>query len=91
MPTSKANANDAEEHLMWNADNADCPGACFRPVGLVLDKDGRVYMTSDSSGELYVVTGTQKQGAPNTMATEEPDAQSGAKRRMRLQFGSWFW
>ncbi len=90
MPTSKANANDAEEHLLWNADNADCPSSCFRPVALALDKSGRAYMTSDSSGELYVVTGTNKQGAPEAPPADG-DAESGAKKNMKLQFGSWFW
>lgn len=47
---------------MWNDDNANCPGGCFRPVGLTLDRKGRVFMTSDSSGELYVITGTSAPG-----------------------------
>ncbi|KAF9002520.1 soluble quino protein glucose/sorbosone dehydrogenase [Cyathus striatus] len=32
-----------------------CPGNCIRPVGLVFGADNRLYVTSDSSGELFVI------------------------------------
>ncbi|GJJ15127.1 hypothetical protein Clacol_009402 [Clathrus columnatus] len=32
-----------------------CPGQCIRPVGLAFGKDGRLFVSSDSSGELFVV------------------------------------
>ena len=45
---------------MWNADNSQCPSQCFRPAGLELDADGkRTFMSSDASGELFLVTGTE--------------------------------
>ncbi|QPG94835.1 hypothetical protein C2857_007120 [Epichloe festucae Fl1] len=59
FPRADKHSDTAEQELMWNADNAACPKRCFRPVGLVFDGTGkRLFMTSDSSGELYVVTGT---------------------------------
>lgn len=59
FPKPDKSSTNAEQELMWNKDNAVCPGECFRPVGLTFDAEGkRVFMTSDSSGELYVVTGT---------------------------------
>lgn len=87
QPTSKADSDDAEEKLMWNADNAECPGKCFRPVGLVLDGNGRTFMTSDSSGELFVVTGTNNTGVKTKF--HGGDVKSSAGRRMWLQFGRW--
>ncbi|KIL88324.1 hypothetical protein FAVG1_08403 [Fusarium avenaceum] len=57
QPVSASDDPDAEERLMWNTDNSKCPSGCFRPAGLTFDKDGRLFMTSDSTGELYVVTG----------------------------------
>lgn len=59
MPIRPSNAPDAEEKLLWNSDESQCPGKCFRPVGLAIDNKQRVFMTSDSTGELYVVTGTR--------------------------------
>ena len=28
---------------------------CFRPVGVAFDAKGRLYMSSDSTGEIYVI------------------------------------
>ncbi|ATY59363.1 Soluble quino glucose sorbosone dehydrogenase [Cordyceps militaris] len=64
-PRKRSHAGDAEEMLMWNADNSDCRNHCFRPVGLLLDKQGRLFMTSDATGELFLVTGTQNNGVPS--------------------------
>ncbi|GAB0132525.1 hypothetical protein EsDP_00000958 [Epichloe bromicola] len=59
FPEADKHSDTAEQELMWNANNTACPKKCFRPVGLVFDGTGkRLFMTSDSSGELYVVTGT---------------------------------
>jgi TrAA12-like len=43
---------------MANADDSKCPDQCFRPVGLALDSKGRVFMSSDSTGEIYVLAKT---------------------------------
>lgn len=86
---AKADSDDAEEKLLWNADNAECPSKCFRPAGLWLDGKGRTFMTSDSSGELFVVTGVSNNGPKAKV--NGGDKTSGAERSMRKQFGSWLW
>ncbi|KAG6019800.1 hypothetical protein E4U41_003074 [Claviceps citrina] len=61
FPQADRQSDSAEQALMWNKDNALCPEQCFRPVGLAWDHDHearRLFMTSDASGELFVVTGT---------------------------------
>ncbi|KAF2856375.1 soluble quino protein glucose dehydrogenase [Plenodomus tracheiphilus IPT5] len=55
-PTALANSQTAAVDIVSNARLSDCPGACFRPVGLAWDTQGRLYMSSDSTGEIYVVT-----------------------------------
>lgn len=62
MPIKDAHAGDTEEMLMWNADNSDCRNNCFRPAGIALDKKNRVFMTSDATGELFLVTGAENKG-----------------------------
>jgi hypothetical protein len=57
QPVSASDDPHAEEQLMWNTDNSKCPSGCFRPAGLAFDKAGRMFMTSDSTGELFVLTG----------------------------------
>ncbi|KAK7453287.1 hypothetical protein VKT23_011962 [Stygiomarasmius scandens] len=32
-----------------------CPGTCIRPVGLAFGIDGKLYVSSDSSGEIFVI------------------------------------
>ncbi|KAI1076853.1 soluble quino protein glucose dehydrogenase [Whalleya microplaca] len=51
-------AATAVEYIIQNTDLTKCPGTCFRPVGLAFDKKGRLFMTSDTSGELFVITTT---------------------------------
>ncbi|KAK3081323.1 hypothetical protein LTS18_007966 [Coniosporium uncinatum] len=58
MPVAPANSTTAENIIMANADNNDCPRGCFRPVGLAWDAQGRLFMSSDSTGEIYVITRT---------------------------------
>ncbi|KAB5572764.1 hypothetical protein GE09DRAFT_683719 [Coniochaeta sp. 2T2.1] len=42
-------------NIMANPDNTKCPGGCFRPTGLAIDKKGRVFMSSDATGEIYMI------------------------------------
>ncbi|KAF8590160.1 soluble quino protein glucose dehydrogenase [Ramaria rubella] len=44
--------------LIQVADLTPCPGQCIRPVGLAFGPDGRLYISSDSSGELFVLEAT---------------------------------
>ena len=41
--------------IMTNPDNTQCPGNCFRPTGLAIDGKGRLFMSSDATGEVYLV------------------------------------
>ncbi|EFQ27763.1 hypothetical protein CGRA01v4_02823 [Colletotrichum graminicola] len=56
QPTAASTSKSAETRVAWNSENAVCPGSCFRPVGLAWDKEGRLFMVSDSTGELFVLT-----------------------------------
>jgi hypothetical protein len=53
---------------MANADTSKCPNQCFRPVGLALDSKDRVFMSSDATGEIYVLAKTVA-SATTTSAT----------------------
>ncbi|KAK6851229.1 hypothetical protein PG987_000863 [Apiospora arundinis] len=54
-PTEPPTSKKATTNILANADNGACPDACFRPVGLALDGQGRVYMSSDTTGEIWVL------------------------------------
>ncbi|EHA52621.1 hypothetical protein MGG_04936 [Pyricularia oryzae 70-15] len=57
QPKESATSKTASIPVMENTNVGACPGACFRPVGLAFDAKGRLYVSSDSSGEIYVITG----------------------------------
>ena len=68
QPVDPPTSNTSATTIFANSNNTACPDACFRPTGLAFDKQGRLFMASDASGEIYVVT----QGAANESAPSTP-------------------
>jgi len=54
-PIESANSSTAAIDIVSNLDLSKCPNNCFRPVGLAWDSKGRLFMSSDTTGEIYVV------------------------------------
>jgi hypothetical protein len=54
--------------IFTNADTSGCPDQCTgpRPVGLALDSQDRLFVSSDSSGEIWVLS---KSGATPTSSS----------------------
>ncbi|KAF2260823.1 soluble quino protein glucose dehydrogenase [Lojkania enalia] len=63
-PIEPSNSTSAAIDIVSNPDISQCPGECFRPVGLAWDGQGRLFMSSDATGEIYVVARTDG-GSPN--------------------------
>ena len=61
-PRAAANSTTAAVDIVSNSNLSACPSNCFRPVGLAWDAQGRLYMSSDSTGEIYVITKTDGSG-----------------------------
>ncbi|KAF2640048.1 soluble quino protein glucose dehydrogenase [Massarina eburnea CBS 473.64] len=57
MPTEPSSSKTAAINVMTNPSNGNCPSRCFRPVDLAFDAKGRLFMTSDSSNEVWVIGG----------------------------------
>jgi glucose/arabinose dehydrogenase len=55
-PVDASDSMTAAADIVSNADNSACPDNCFRPVGLAWDGNGWLFMSSDSTGEIYVIT-----------------------------------
>jgi hypothetical protein len=55
QPLATPDNTTASMDVFGNLDNKVCPEQCFRPAGLAFDNNGRLFMTSDASGEIYVV------------------------------------
>lgn len=46
------------EDIISNVNISACPDGCFRPVGLAFDAYGRLWMSSDSTGEIFAISTT---------------------------------
>jgi hypothetical protein len=57
MPIEPSTSQTAAVNIMYNANNAACPNSCFRPAGLAWDSKDRLYMSSDSTGEIFIIGG----------------------------------
>lgn len=57
QPVEAAEAANPGTIIMSNGNNTVCPDGCVRPLGLAIDGKGRMFMTSDTTGEIYVISG----------------------------------
>ncbi|KAF2026812.1 soluble quino protein glucose dehydrogenase [Setomelanomma holmii] len=68
MPVESVTSTTAVKNITFNANNADCPNGCFWPVGLTWDHKGRLFMASDSTNEVWIISGAeQTEGTNETM------------------------
>lgn len=61
-PTEGRESREAVVQVLGNGEVRGCPEGCFRPVGVAVDGEGRVFMTSDATGEVFVVRRKEKGG-----------------------------
>ncbi|KAI1134758.1 soluble quino protein glucose/sorbosone dehydrogenase [Hypoxylon sp. FL0543] len=57
IPVAPANSKTGYFDVFYPPDEGQCSATtCARPVGLVFDAAGRLYMTSDTSGEVFMLS-----------------------------------
>ena len=79
-PVAAPDNNTAAIDIFSNADNSVCPKKCFRPVGIAFDSQGRLFVSSDYSDEIYVVVKDQTSGSTSgTPSSSLPLATSSSK------------
>ncbi|GMK57986.1 hypothetical protein CspeluHIS016_0500180 [Cutaneotrichosporon spelunceum] len=54
-PRAPSDSKDAAVPVLSNKDLSKCPKDCFRPVGLAWDTQERLFVASDTTGEIYVL------------------------------------
>ena len=69
VPVAPASSNTSTTDIFTNANISNCPNNCFRPVGLAFDREGRMFVSSDASGEIYVVVRESAAGTANSTST----------------------
>ena len=62
QPVEPLTSKTAAMDVLWNEDLSQCPENCFRPVGMAIDEQGRIFLSSDASGEVYLVSRTSDSG-----------------------------
>jgi len=72
--TEPSDSQTAAIDIMSNSDYSQCPDNCFRPVGLAFDSQGRLFVSSDNTGEVYVIRRTGSDSITNTTMTAAPTA-----------------
>jgi glucose/arabinose dehydrogenase len=55
-PVDQRTSKTAAIDIFGNANDSVCPGDCFRPVAMAIDSQGRIFLSSDSTGEIYLVS-----------------------------------
>ena len=75
QPVDEVTSTTAENIIVSNEDDSVCPDNCFRPVAMAFDSQGRIFMSSDSTGEIYLVsrnassTGTSSGSSPSSSSS----------------------
>lgn len=54
-PVEPSDSTNSLVDVMWNQDLSKCPDSCFRPVGLAVDGEERIWMTDDDKGDIWVL------------------------------------
>ena len=75
-PTAPLTSRTGFTDLLWNSDTTRCPTSCFRPVGLVFAAAGSLYVSSDASGEIFLVRSL----SPGTTTTPTTQPTSSTSR-----------
>lgn len=78
-PVDELTSKTAAMDIFGNANNSVCPNDCFRPVAMALDSRGRIFLSSDATGEIYLVTKDETaKGTPTGSAGSTTTSSSGA-------------
>jgi len=70
-PAADADSTTASIDFMTNGDVNKCPDQCFRPVGIALDIQSRMFISSDWTGEIYVVTKSESDGSKSQSENDD--------------------
>jgi hypothetical protein len=54
-PAASADSRVGYETVIGASDVSQCPDGCIRPVGLAFDRLGRLFVSSDTTGEIFIV------------------------------------
>jgi glucose/arabinose dehydrogenase len=68
-PVEAPDSKTALTDIFTNANDSQCSNICLRPVGLAMDNKGRLFMSSDASGEIWVLAKSDSSSTGNSTST----------------------
>jgi hypothetical protein len=77
-PVASADSRNGYETVVGAPDLSQCPNGCVRPVGVAFDRLGRLFVSSDTTGEIFVV---ENSNAPDA---ESDSTAAGLANRVNL-------
>jgi len=77
-PTEPNTSVTAATDIISNQNLTACPNGCFRPVSMAFDTRGRIFMSSDASGEIYMITRTTASNGISTSTGSGTSSTSGS-------------
>ena len=88
-PVAPPNSNTSYTDIFANADNSVCPDKCFRPVSMAFDSQGRMFVSCDYSGEIYVIVREEASNGTsgNTGGTGNGSPSGGGKTSGAMRLG----
>jgi glucose/arabinose dehydrogenase len=77
QPEAEHSSTSAAVDVLTNPDLGNCPGNCFRPAGLAVDGEDRVWFSSDSTGEIFVLRRTGSSNGGGNKDGDNDDSAAG--------------
>lgn len=93
-PVDLVTSRTAAKDVLWNEDLSQCPENCLRPVGMAIDGQGRIFMSSDASGEIYLIsriatTGNSSPTTSSTSTSSTPASSTNAASYLIPPYSQW--
>ncbi|TFK61401.1 soluble quino protein glucose dehydrogenase [Pluteus cervinus] len=73
VPQAKSDSKTGYEYVVQAPDMNACPSGCIRPVGLEFDQLGRLFVSSDATGEVFVIEDGNSPDASWAISTGRPN------------------
>ncbi|CAE6424975.1 unnamed protein product [Rhizoctonia solani] len=68
VPAASVDSRNGYETVVAAPDLSRCPNGCIRPVGLAFDRLGRLFVSSDTTGEIFIVESSEAPDAASPSA-----------------------
>jgi glucose/arabinose dehydrogenase len=88
-PRAVSTSRDEPNHILSARDIARCPDNCFRPTGMTFNRDGALYVTGDSTGDILVLLRTDRIANANGGNPRQGDDTPRPSASSSVKVGTW--